>query len=142
MLVYLQIIPAMRHTILLFILYSLIASSCLQNVEDITITDTVSEISYSQDIQPIFNSNCTSCHGSVRNGNLAMRNYNELMSGSGIRYGTDLIIPGNASESGLIDSVEPNPESGIMRMPQGGPYLTPNQIQLIRTWINEGALNN
>jgi hypothetical protein len=27
-------------------------------------------------------------------------------------------------------------------MPKRGPKLTPDQVQLIMTWINEGALNN
>lgn len=132
----------MRYTIPLLLVFSITGFSCLQNAEDLTATDVVADISYADDIQPIFNSHCTSCHGAARNGNLALRSYSELMAGSGFRYGADLVIPGNAENSGLVDSIEPAPESGILRMPQGGPFLSPTQIQLIRTWIDEGAQDN
>ncbi|HET8866157.1 MAG TPA: hypothetical protein VFM80_10710, partial [Gracilimonas sp.] len=46
----------------------LFISGCINNVEDLTPGDDVplpppEEISYAADIQQIFNSRCTSCHG-------------------------------------------------------------------------------
>jgi len=132
----------MRIELFVCMVFAILTTSCLQNVEDITVAEPVGDVSFANDIQPIFNSSCTGCHGSVANGNLRMRNYNELISSNGFRYGNTIIVAGDADQSGLVDSIEPEPSSGIMRMPQGGPYLTATQIQLIRTWIDEGAQDN
>lgn len=121
---------------------SLLLSGCFNNVEDVT-GEVQSNVSFADDIQPIFNARCVSCHGdSLTNGGLNLTSYQSATSGSGARYGDDFIVPGNASESGLVDSIEPNPDSGVSRMPQGGPFLSGTQIELIKAWINEGALNN
>ena len=62
------------------------------------------------------------------------------MNSVGNNYGSNLVVAGNADESGLVDKIEPNPDHGS-RMPIGG-TLTNSEIQTIRTWINEGAKNN
>ena len=62
------------------------------------------------------------------------------MSSVGNNYGDNVVVAGNADASGLVDKIEPNPQHGS-RMPTNG-SLTNSEIQTIRTWINEGALNN
>ncbi|MBO6795355.1 MAG: T9SS type A sorting domain-containing protein [Balneolaceae bacterium] len=93
------------------------------------------QVDYSTEIQPIFNANCTGCHGGTSGLNL--RSYSELMSSNGSQYGTNLVIAGNPDASGLVDKIEPNPQFGN-RMPSGG-QLAQSEINLIRTWIAEGA---
>lgn len=121
-------------------LLSLLLFSCVSNVEDLTddVVPEPDEVSYASDIQPIFNSQCTSCHGN--NGNISFTTYANTTSGTGNFYGANLIISGDADASGLVDKIEPNPESGS-RMPQGG-SLTATEIATIKAWINQGALNN
>jgi hypothetical protein len=46
------------------------------------------------------------------------------------------IQPGDADNSLLVQLVV------SQRMPVGGTKLTPEQIQLITNWINQGALDN
>jgi mono/diheme cytochrome c family protein len=94
------------------------------------------QVDYEEDIQPIFNQNCTSCHGS-QNG-VTLSSYESVMSSVGSQYGTEIVVPNEPDESPLVDKIEPNPEFGV-RMPQGGPYLSDEQINLIKTWISEGA---
>lgn len=96
----------------------------------------LAQVDYDTEIQPIFNSRCTSCHGS--NGGLSVESFNALMASVGNNYGDKLVVPFNADESGLVDKIEPNPTSGN-QMPQGQTALTADQINLIRQWINEGA---
>lgn len=94
------------------------------------------QVDYEEEIQPIFNQNCTSCHGS--NSGVNLSSYDEVMNSVGNQYGTEIVVPNEPDESPLVDKIEPNPQFGV-RMPQGGPSLSDEQISLIRTWIEEGA---
>jgi hypothetical protein len=92
-------------------------------------------ISYSTTIQPIFNNNCTGCHGS--SGGLNLGSYSTLNNG-----GTSgaVIIAENGSGSRLIQKLR-GTASGS-QMPASGCCLDASVIQLIETWIDEGAENN
>jgi mono/diheme cytochrome c family protein len=132
--------------IMLFFLALVLA--CSENTENLVVAPdddndnnnngNTEAVSYSNDVQPIFSSNCTSCHGS--SGNVNLSSFSALMSSVGSNYGNNIVVPNNANASGLVDKIEPNPEHGS-RMPIGG-TLTSTEIQTIRTWINEGAENN
>lgn len=93
------------------------------------------QVEYATQIQPIFNSNCTGCHGS--NGGVTLTSYEALMNSDGNNYGTNLVVPEDPDASGLVDKIEPNPQHGN-RMPVGG-ALSDAEIALIRQWISEGA---
>ena len=97
--------------------------------------DNSSCVNYSTEIQPIFDSKCTSCHGSL--GGLNLGSYSTLMSGGS--SGT-VVISGNGSESRLIQKLR-GTASGS-QMPKGGTQLDDTIIDLIETWIDEGALDN
>ena len=91
-------------------------------------------ISYAKDIQPILQSRCASCHlGKAKSAGLSMNTYASLMTGS---EDGPVIIPGNASQSFLVEKITAG------EMPKRGPKLTPAQIQLITDWVNAGAANN
>lgn len=96
----------------------------------------LAQVDYESEIQPIFSSNCISCHGG-QNG-VTLSSYDAVMNSVGSQYGTNIVAPGQPNNSPIVDKVEPNPQFGV-RMPQGGPYLSNEQIDLIRTWIEEGA---
>ena len=85
-------------------------------------------ISYSLTIQPIFTANCTSCHGG--SGGLTLTSYSDLM-------GNDVVDPGNSMTSKLIQKLKGT--SGT-QMPQNQDPLDDATINLIETWIDEGAL--
>ena len=96
------------------------------------------DVDYNLEIQPIFDSNCISCHhvgsGSYNNHGLDLTSYSGLMSG-----GEDgaVIIPGNSNASDLYDEIS----DGDMP-PGNNPDLSNYHINLIAQWIDEGALQN
>ena len=92
-------------------------------------------ISFSATVQPIL-SNCTSCHGS--GGGLNLSSYDNLMQGGS--SGTP-VIAGNGNGSLLIQKLRGTSSSGS-QMPKGNDPLNASTINLIETWINEGAQNN
>lgn len=85
-------------------------------------------IDYASQIQPIFNQNCTSCHGYAAGLNLG--SYTSVMTGGN---SGNTVIPGNHTASVLWQRIN----NGTM--PPAG-NLTSNQINLIAQWIDEGAL--
>ena len=87
------------------------------------------QVNYNSDIQPIFNSSCTSCHGG--SGGLSLTSYNNVMNGgnSGV-----VIISGESANSYLWQRVN----NGAMP-PGSNPELSSTQVNLIGLWIDEGA---
>lgn len=96
------------------------------------------QVDYSSEIQPIFTNNCKACHIDNKFSGVDLSSYNSVMNSVGDQYGVKIVSPGNPDESPIVDKIEPSPENGV-RMPQGGPYLSSEQIQKIRDWIEEGA---
>jgi hypothetical protein len=108
----------------------------------ISILGTLPLVSFSNQIQPIFNSQCTGCHGG--SGGLTITasvSYNNLVNRNAESSCTSLkrVLPNDAANSVLYKKV-----SGTTcgsQMPQGG-SLSASDITLIRDWINQGANNN
>lgn len=101
-----------------------------------TVTELHAQVDYQQDIQPIFDARCVSCHGG--SSGVFLQNYDAVMNSVGTQYQQLIVIPEEPEESPLYDKLFPNPEFGS-RMPLGG-SLTEEQIALIYDWIKEGAL--
>ena len=95
--------------------------------------DSSSCVHYSTEIQPIFDANCTPCHITSTRNNLSLSNYTNIMSGNSTNG--PVIVSGDHANSLLWQKVN----SGSM--PPSG-QLTSDQINLIVTWIDEGALDN
>ena len=89
-------------------------------------------VHYKDEIQPIFNENCANCHISSTSNNLSLSNYASLMLGN--------------STNGPVIDAEDHANSLLWQyvnsgtMPPGNNNLTASQIDLIATWIDEGAL--
>lgn len=97
-------------------------------------TETPTNVSFANDILPILQNYCITCHGGQKiEEGLVMRSYAELMAGSDNGL---VILPGNASKSLLVEMI------ASQKMPKKGPKLSQAQIQLIVDWINQGALDN
>jgi len=105
---------------------------------DVTIDE---EVSFSQDVQPLFDNYCVSCH--PPSGNLDLRqgySYDALVNVPASGYDGVLVVPGNAEASVLYKKVDGSGAYGA-NMPLGG-SLSAGQIATIREWINQGAKNN
>jgi hypothetical protein len=90
--------------------------------------DTTVVISFSTDIQPIFDAHCVTCHPSAFKPDLSPANsYNALISGN-------YVIAGNPVGSKLYTKCKPG---GSMSS-----YCSAEQLDLISGWIYAGAKNN
>ena len=112
-------------------------------------TLTVYAYSYSASVQPIFDANCTGCHGAAMAGTLDLR--------SGTSHGALVNQPANNNAAGsTYDRVEPRdsasselwvrvgvlPASDALSMPQNQAILSSGDRAIIQTWIEDGAPNN
>lgn len=113
----------------------LMATSCYYDeIPPEPVTPIPATVSYSTDIQPLWNANCISCHkaGATSPDLTAANSYSALTTNN--KY----IVPGNASTS-LVYKLMTGAASPLM--PAGG-KLSDSKIALINKWINAGALNN
>ncbi len=85
-------------------------------------------------VAAIFSERCLACHSSaVQQGGLLLDSYESLMRGG--RYGP-VVVPGRSGESRLIVLLEGRLQP---RMPLEGKPVAPQQIALIKAWIDAGA---
>jgi hypothetical protein len=93
--------------------------------------------SFAADVAPLLVANCNGCHiGAMQDkGGLRMDTFAQLLRGGD---SGEVITPGKGSESLIIQKLRGMGEGE--RMPAGGrPALSEEAIQLITTWIDEGA---
>jgi mono/diheme cytochrome c family protein len=95
----------------------------------------VQSVDFSRDIQPIFQAHCTGCHGAQKASSQLRLDVKSLAMKGGT--GGAVILPGNSRQSRLMQRLLG--EGGEQRMPLKGEPLKPQQIELIRRWIDEGA---
>src|SRR5919197_2310788 len=90
-------------------------------------------ISFAKDIRPIFQASCESCHGESQVSGFDLRTADTALKGGD--HGGD-IVPGSADQSRLYRRI-----AGLEQpsMPKEGAALSPQQIALIKTWIDQGA---
>lgn len=94
-------------------------------------------VSFSQHVLPILTAKgCTGCHGG--SGGLVVGTVADLLTGG--NHGT-AVVPGDGAGSNLVKKLISPPPFG-QRMPLGGSQLPDSTINVIRTWINQGAKNN
>ena len=102
-------------------------------------------VDYWTEIQPIFTEHCASCHGGpAPSGGLILAEqhdtYDQLVNVISQSYSPALRVnPYDATNSVLWNKVSGTTGYGD-QMPSGGPYLSQDNIDLIETWINQGAL--
>jgi len=91
----------------------------------------ICQVDYNSQIQPIFNSNCVSCHqGSASYfGGLSLENYVAVTAGGSTE--------GGVISTGLLENYI---STGYMPPYGSGTSLNANEVDLIIQWINEGAL--
>jgi mono/diheme cytochrome c family protein len=92
-------------------------------------------VNFVTEIKPIFESSCIKCHGRGKDkGGFRLDSRETTLKGgdSGLAF-----VPGKSSESLLISLVQGfDPDN---TMPKKGSRLTPQQIGLLRAWIDQGA---
>lgn len=109
------------------LVYKWIAQGAKNNacVNNSTANCITTNMSYSKDIQPILNSNCTGCH-------------NDVAPSAGINLTT--YAGTNAISTRLIGSI--THAAGFAPMPTASIQLSTCDINKISAWISQGKLNN
>lgn len=104
-------------------------------------------VSFSRDLQPIFDQSCIGCHiGAGPPGGLDLstgNSYNNLVNVLSSQIPSlDRVEPAEPDTSYLVWKIEGDSRILGGRMPLFGPYLDNQDIALIRKWILQGASNN
>jgi hypothetical protein len=112
-------------------------------------SDPAHDVSFSRDLAPILDEyHCADCHTpggktpiGLIVGGLDLTSYETLRAG-GVRSMAQIVVPGNACSSVLLQKLEAGPPFGS-RMPLSGPeYLDDEDLELISDWIVEGSHDN
>jgi hypothetical protein len=93
-------------------------------------------VDFNRDIRPIFNAKCVACHGGVKQASGVSFSYREQVLGKG-KSGRPVVVPGNPRASELMARI--TAKDPAIRMPLQGHALPPDQIALLRQWIEQGA---
>jgi len=101
-------------------------------------------VSFKEQIQPVLNARCTQCHGSdVARGKIVLSSYAGLMASHAVSGREPLVIPGNPYQSRLYILCSTNQPH--FRMPPDTSAVTPlppEELDVLRHWITEGAKDN
>ncbi|MGV3609676.1 MAG: c-type cytochrome [Fluviicola sp.] len=121
----------MKKTTLIFFAFCaislsivLLPSSCTKAkvpvpLPQVTCTST---ISFSAQIAPMIQENCSGCHGAGAGTSPVLSNHAEI----------------SANANAIINTLRGTPQL----MPQGGPALADSLIQQFQCWLEQGTLNN
>lgn len=97
-------------------------------------------VTYATDIKPLFDANCVKCHDSTKKpkAGLALDSLAGVLKGS---KDGKILTPGDGAKGDLIESIAHLGDDPMTFMPKGkgAKPLTPEQIGLIRAWIDQGA---
>ena len=111
------------------------------------------EVSFRQDVHPILQQNCSTCHAPGGKGfsasGFSVESYDSVMKGT--KFGP-VVDPGSSVSSTVVILIEHKADPSI-NMPQRlahqkfladwkVPKLPEEDIDLIKTWIDQGAKNN
>ena len=93
-------------------------------------------VSFKNDVAPILLQNCASCHGfgDRPSGRFDLASFSAMMRGG---ENGPPILPGNPDESFLVKKLLGT--GGGQRMPRGRDPLDDAQMEIVTTWIQEGA---
>ncbi len=124
---------------LIFFFFIIIFSTLFTGCDDTLTNVPDSNVSFADHIYPVFQVKCafSGCHAQPNPANGI-----DLSTWAGVTADPNIVFPGEPELSRLIWAIEAR--AGISPMPPAG-FTTPmtlDQIEGIRTWIDEGALDN
>ena len=127
------------HKFLYFLAIAVVSAGCSQDV------------SYKNDVDPILQANCLSCHDGQGEGieasGFSVKSYDDLMKGT--KFG-QVVVPGDSLSSSLYRLVDHQADPKIQMPPHHDQAvasgkmnsLSGAQINTIKAWIDQGAKNN
>jgi mono/diheme cytochrome c family protein len=97
------------------------------------------DVRFNRDIRPILSDNCFACHGpdeKKRKADLRLDTKDGLFTK--LENGAP-VVPGDVKNSELLRRVTSHDEEDVMPPPKTGKKLTPQQIDLLRRWVEQGG---
>ena len=97
------------------------------------------KVDFNRQIRPILSESCYQCHGpdvNKRKADLRLDQRDGLFRSAD---GTTIVVPGKPEESELLARITADDPELRMPPPKSGAHLSPEQIDLIKRWIAEGA---
>ncbi len=97
-------------------------------------------VDFAREIRPILSDHCFACHGpdtAKRKGGLRLDEKESAFSPA--KSGDIAIVPGKPEESQLLVRVASTDKDEVMPPPDEHKKLKPEQVALLRRWIQEGA---
>ena len=92
------------------------------------------KVSFSKEIYPLLEQSCTKCHGKGKaKGGFSIETRVQLLAGGDT--GASVVV-GNSAGSYLVELVSGIDPDNVM--PQKGSRFTPEQVGLVRAWIDQG----
>jgi ankyrin repeat protein len=88
------------------------------------------KVDFAKDVQPILRQNCVPCHGP------AVQTSGLRLDRRSVVFGRRGVVPGSSENSFLFHRIS-GTDYGIQMPPTGA--LRPEQVQTIKTWIDQGA---
>ncbi|WP_339741901.1 DUF1549 domain-containing protein [uncultured Rubinisphaera sp.] len=96
-------------------------------------------VSYHTQIKPIFQAHCQGCHQPAKPlGDYIMTDFHSLLKGG--ESESAAVVAGDAKASYLLDQI--TPVDGVAAMPKEKAPLSPEQIDLVKSWIEQGAIDD
>lgn len=122
------------NTVLCLSIVSVTWTSCFYDKADVVYPSTAvacdtSNVTYSNQIVSILNTECNYCHGSAANS-----------IGGGIYLNSYAALKPYVNNGSLLNSILQNGKASPM--PKNGAKMDYCSISKIQSWINKGALNN
>ena len=97
------------------------------------------EIDFTRHIRPILSAACYQCHGPDSKERQADLRFDRQQSALASREEGPAIVPGKHAESGIYRRITSNDPESRMPPPDEARQLSPEEIEKIKRWIDEGA---
>ena len=92
------------------------------------------KVSFAKEIYPLLEQSCTKCHGKGKSkGGFSLETREQLLDGGDT---VASVVIGKSAESYLVELVSGIDPDNVM--PQKGSKFTPEQVGLVRAWIDQG----
>ncbi|MCW0221412.1 MAG: DUF1549 domain-containing protein, partial [Prosthecobacter sp.] len=96
-------------------------------------------VDFSKQIRPILSENCFFCHGPDESKREAGLRLDEEASAKSNNDGVFAVVPGNPDKSALLQRILTTDQDEVMPPPKQHKIISPDQVALLKQWIQEGA---
>ena len=131
-----------KHILLTLTAFIAAATSALAEPAKMPPASDKKDVTYATDMKPIFDASCVKCHsGDKPKARLHMDTLEGVLKGTGKGK---IVVAGDSAKSRLVKTIAHLTEDpdGWMPPPKnkaGIKALTPEEIGLVRAWIDQGA---